>query len=89
MSIQHVGYVQCKQYGFFAGENLPPHLPHFLLQIVFEEDKCGMNVKLRTSLYYASMHRTIGKHTFGTRKVGVNDPTGIAHIAGVASYSEV
>ena len=34
------------------------------------------------------MHKTIGKHTDGTRKVGVNDPIGLAHIVGVASYSE-
>ena len=41
----HVGYVQCTKYGFFAGEILPPLLPRFLLQIVFE-DKCGANTKL-------------------------------------------
>ena len=29
--LSHVSYVQCKQYGFFAGEILPPHLPCFLL----------------------------------------------------------
>ena len=45
----HVGYVQCKQFGFFTGENLPLHLPRFLLQFVFEEDKCGMNAKLHLS----------------------------------------
>ena len=28
------------------------------------------------------------KYTSGTRKVRVNNPTGIAHIVGVASYSE-
>ena len=45
----HVGYVQCKQYSFFVGEILPPHLPRFLLQIVFYEDKSGMNTKLHSS----------------------------------------
>ena len=45
----HVGYVQCKQYGFCAGENLPPYLPPFLSQIVFEEDKRGRNVKSHPS----------------------------------------
>ena len=40
-----VGYVQCKQYGFFADEILLPHLPLFLLQIIFYEDKSGMNTK--------------------------------------------
>ena len=35
-----------------------------------------------------TVHRTIGKHTCDTRKAGVNDPTGLAHITGVASYSE-
>ena len=73
----HVGYVQCKQYGFFADEILSPHLPLFLLQIVFYEDKSGIR---STSFYYASMYRTIGKHTCGTRQAGVNDPTGLAHI---------
>ena len=34
------------------------------------------------------MHKTIGKHTYGTRSTGVNDPTGLAHIAGVTSFSE-
>ena len=34
------------------------------------------------------MHKTIGKHIYGTRKVSVNDPIGLAHIVGVASYSE-
>ena len=40
------------------------------------------------SLYYTCMHRSLGEPTSSTRKIGINDPTGMAHIAGVASYSE-
>ena len=29
----HVGYVQCKQYGFCTGENLPQYLPPSLLTL--------------------------------------------------------
>ena len=39
-------------------------------------------------LYYKSMHRSLGKPTSSTRKVGINDSSGLAHIAGVASYSK-
>ena len=79
--MSNVNYV----YGFFAGENLPSYLPPFLLQIIFEEGKHGMNA---TSLFYTFMHRTLRKPISGTRKMGVNDPTVRARIAGVASYSE-
>ena len=40
------------------------------------------------SLYYKSMHIPLRKLTSSTKKIGVNNPTGLAHIAGVASYSE-
>ena len=42
----HVGYVLYKLYGFCVAKHLPLHLPPFLLQIVFKEDKCGMYAKL-------------------------------------------
>ena len=47
--VTHVGYVQYKQYGFFAGEILLTPLSRFLRQIVFYEDKRGMNTKLHPS----------------------------------------
>ena len=79
-------HVQCTQYGFFMGK-FTTTFASFSTPNCIRRRQAWHKYEA-TSLYNTSMHRTIGKHTYGTRKAGINDPTGIAHITGVASYSK-
>ena len=79
-------YVLCKQNGFCTGKNLPLHLHPFLLQIVFKEYKCGMNVNLLPST--TTLCVRFLEPISGMRNVSVNDSSGITDIVGVASCGE-
>ena len=68
--VMNVGCVQCDKYGFFVGEKIPPHLPPFLLQIVFKEDQYGMNAELHpcTTILYIELSESVPQYEEGRRQ---------------------